>query len=420
MYEAKLVAGEGPIVDRIVKSTAPFGIDIGIFSSLIGLLRVTALSERFINILRNKTNKSGALDESAIAKAEQLWTTYLQQHQYSDIIESIEKDKPNKLKTQLGIGMDTNGLLRCHGRLRNAEISEGARQLTLLPKCSKYTELTIDMYHRKALHTGIAQTLSLVRQKYWIPQGGSIVRKILRACKICQKHEGGPYTMPLMPPLPTERVSVAATFTKTGIDYLDHFISKQKEINKRYGFAYSCSVTRAVHLELMQDMSAYQFLLGFRRFKARHGKPNKVISDNASQFKLAVDTISKLWADILTENDVLSYVANENIQWKFIVELAPWMCEFYERLVGLVKRSLRKTIGKILLKNEQLLTLLKKAEAVINSRPLVYVGNDINSYVALTPSHLLSLNPKIGLPVHNCNELTDSDFIPTLSSGESF
>ena len=81
--------------------------------------------------------------------------------------------------------MDKDGLLRCHGRLGNAEISEGARQPILLPKFSRYTELTIDMYHRKALHTGIAQTLSLVRQKYWIPQGRSIVRKILRACKIC-------------------------------------------------------------------------------------------------------------------------------------------------------------------------------------------------------------------------------------------
>ena len=89
---------------------------------------------------------------------------------------------------------------------------------------------------------------------------------------------------------------------------------------------------------------------------------NKVISDTASQFKLAVDSISKLWADILTESDMLSYVANENIQWTFIVELAPWMGGFYKRLLGLVKRSLRKTIGKIPLKNEQLLTLLKEAE----------------------------------------------------------
>ena len=71
-------------------------------------------------------------------------------------------------------------------------------------------------------------------------------------------------------------------------------------------------MTRAVHLELMQDMSAQQFLLGFRRFIARHGKPNKVISDNASHFKLAAETIYRLWTNILKENDVVSYVATSN------------------------------------------------------------------------------------------------------------
>ena len=213
------------------------------------------------------------------------------------------------------------------------------------------------MYHRKALHTGIAQTLSLVRQKFWIPQGRSIVRKILRACKICQKHEGGPYNMPLMPPLPTERVSVAASFTNTGIDYFGPLYIKAKgDTQKVWVCLFTCLVTRAVHLELMQDMSAQQFLLGFRRFIATYGKPNKVISDNTSHFKLAAETIDRLWTNILKETDVVSYVANENIQWKFIVELASWMGGFYERLVGLVKRSLRKAIGRICLTNEQLLT----------------------------------------------------------------
>ena len=154
-------------------------------------------------------------------------------------------------------------------------------------------------------------------------------------------------------------------------------------------------MTREVHLELMQDMSAQQFFLGFSRFIARHGKPNMVISDNVSHFKLAAETVDNLWTNILKENEVVSYVAIENIQWKFIVELAPWMGGFYERLVGLVKRLLRKAIGRFCLTNEQLLTLLNEAEAVINSRPLVYAGNDINSYVTLTPSHFLSLNPKI-------------------------
>ena len=93
------------------------------------------------------------------------------------------------------------------------------------------------------------------------------------------------------------------------------------------------------------------------------------------------------------------YAANENIQWTFTIELAPWMGGFCERLVGIVRRSLRKAIAKVCLTSEQLLTILKEAEAVINSRPLVYVGEDINSYMTLTPAHFLTLNPKIGLPV---------------------
>ena len=90
---------------------------------------------------------------------------YLQKDQYGDVIESIQKSKFNNLKIQLGIFMDINGILRCRGRLKNAGISESAKQPILLPKHNRYTDLVIDMYHRKALHAGIAQTLTLIRQK---------------------------------------------------------------------------------------------------------------------------------------------------------------------------------------------------------------------------------------------------------------
>ena len=96
-------------------------------------------------------------------------------------------------------------------------------------------------------------------------------------------------------------------------------------------------MTRTVHLEMMHDMSTQQFLLGFRRFVARHGHPKMVISDNAAQFKLASDTIYNLWGEILTEDDVIPYAKSKNIHWDFHVELVPWMGGFYERLVGIVK-----------------------------------------------------------------------------------
>ena len=69
------------------------------------------------------------------------------------------------LKIQLGIFMDINVRHRCRGRLENAGLSESAKQPILLSKHNKYTALIIDMYHRKALHTGIAQTISLIGQK---------------------------------------------------------------------------------------------------------------------------------------------------------------------------------------------------------------------------------------------------------------
>lgn len=71
---------------------------------------------------------------------------------------------------------------------------------------------------------------------------------------------------------------------------------------------------------------------------------------------------------------------------------------FYERLVGLVKSSLRKSIGKISLNIVQLETILTAVEMAVNSRPLVHVGADLNSVFALTPGDFLNLNPNTGVP----------------------
>ena len=416
MFEAKLVAGEGSPESK----EAPFGMDIKCFSSFTKLCRVTAWVNRFIIKLRKETNLSGPLEATEITKAETMWTKYVQSTEFHSVIENIQKKKSDNLIVQLGLYMDNSGLIRCQGRLENAEICEGARYPLLLPKCHRYTDLIIQCYHKKAFHTGCAQTLSSIRQKYWIPQGRRVVKCVLKKCTICRRHEGGPYKMPLMPPIPTERVSTSAPFTYAGVDYFGPlFTKKRTETQKVWVCLYTCLVTRAIHLELMYDMTTQQFLLGFRRFIACHGKPNRIISDNAAQFKLASETINKVWRQILTEEDIVSYSANENIQWVFTVELAPWMGGFYERLVGIVKRSLRKAIGRVCLNSEQLLTMLKEAEAVINSRPLVYVGDDINSSMTLTPAHFLTLNPKIGLPITTGDDTNDTDYKPEFSSADT-
>ncbi|CAC5402675.1 unnamed protein product [Mytilus coruscus] len=168
----------------------------------------------------------------------------------------------------------------------------------------------------------------------------------------------------------------------------------------------------------MLDMTTDQFLLGFRRFVARCGTPIQIISDNALQFKAASNVVQQEWEKVLNDSDIQNYVSNKGISWKFIAELAPWMGGFYERLVGLAKRSLRKTTGKVCLSVEQLRTLLTEVEAVVNSRPLAYIGEDIDSNIVLTSSCFLTLNKHTGIPERIDND-DDPEYKPQFSSTDN-
>ena len=155
---------------------------------------------------------------------------------------------------------------------------------------------------------------------------------------------------------------------------------------------------RAIHLEIV-DLSAEEFLLALRRFIARRGKPQQIVLDNAPQFKLTKSSVDVAWENAIRDPDVQSHIVKKRIRWSFVVRLSPWMGRFYERLAGISKMALRKATGKACLTKLQLQTFLTETEAIINSRPLVYLGEDINDRTALTPSHFPLPNTKTGTPL---------------------
>ena len=65
-----------------------------------------------------------------------------------------------------------------------------------------WTELLIKEFHQKLFHAVSSQTLSQIRNRYWIPQGRTIVRKVIHHCDICRKNHGGPFKMPKVSPWP--------------------------------------------------------------------------------------------------------------------------------------------------------------------------------------------------------------------------
>nr|XP_045594263.1 uncharacterized protein LOC123755542 [Procambarus clarkii] len=143
-------------------------------------------------------------------------------------------------------------------------------------------------------------------------------------------------------------------------------------------------------------MSAEAFLQAFRRFAARRSCPKLMISDNGSNFVAGEACLQEIW----NHPEVHSVLKQRQCYWKFIPPRAPWHGGFYERMVGTVKKCLRKTLHRQKINLTELQTLVVEIEARVNNRPLTYLTEDFSQREPLSPSHLIHgglLSPLISL-----------------------
>lgn len=73
------------------------------------------------------------------------------------------------------------------------------------------------------------------------------------------------------------------------------YVQSESGITKSYICFFKCAVTRAVHLEVVSDLSEKSFLQAFRRFSSRRSLPQRMISDNASTFLASAETLNDLF-----------------------------------------------------------------------------------------------------------------------------
>lgn len=367
-------------------------IDATRYSSWKKLLRVTAYVLRFVK--KANVKRSLELEAEEIRSAEGLWIKSIQCQSFAEevchMITSGKTPAP-LLVRQFNLYLDEKGLIRCRGRIQNSSLNQEVKTPMLLPSRHHVVELIIRDTHDRMLHSGVNTTLTTIRERFWIIRGRQTVKRILRRCVPCRRIEGNHFPIPQQPELPKERVSDDPPFTHTGVDFAGPLYTSEKVENtedaKVYVCLFTCASTRAVHLELTKRLSTEAFMLAFRRFTSRRGLPATMLSDNAKTFKSASKNIVK----IVRAKEVIQYMSNNGLTWKFIVEKAAWWGGFWERLVQTVKRALKKVIGRSCLSFEELRTLLVEVESIVNARPLTYVYDDLDGIsFALTPSHLIN------------------------------
>lgn len=354
-------------------------IDVTRFSSWNKLLRVTARVMKFLNRCRRLGDNSD-ISSSDLLEAEDLWIKDMQDEWKQEIASLQQGDRlssGSKL-SQLHPFVDSNGFLRSTGRLQNAEIDENVKHPLIVSNSHLALKLLILHHHSSSLHGGTQTVAYRLRQKFIIFKMIKTIKLTIRSCVTCRKSYLKSYAQPT-PPLPNFRVDESQrVFEAVGIDFTGPLHVKERdEVRKTYVLLFTCAVFRAVHLELLDDMSYRELMHGLSMFFARRGTPRLILSDNAKSFVKARTEFLR---------------SSAPFEWRMIPERAPWYGGFWERLMSVIKTPLRKTLGNSLISKRKMTSLLAQVESVVNDRPLTSVSADPRDPLPLTPNHFLRVN----------------------------
>ncbi|XP_043244832.1 uncharacterized protein LOC122393157 [Amphibalanus amphitrite] len=388
--DSEAAAEEVAVALTTTLSVTESPLDFERYSSLSRAVRVLGWVRRFIYNARRasgtrgrRTRQStasclrGELTSEELSEARrQLWAL-TQRDAYPEEVRALQSGRPvpkGSPLCRLNPFVGDDGLVRVRTRLQLADLSDDEVHPVLLPSCH-VCELLVREQHLLMKHAGVPTLVTALRGSFWIVGVRRLAKRVKRQCVSCQKQDARSCNAPVAP-LPRSRVTQAPPFAVTGLDFAGPVFCLDQPRKKLYICLFTCAVTRAVHLELMDSMSLSDFLLALRRFAARRGMPSEIFSDNAATLKGA-------------DSYLQAQLGHLAPVWRYIAPQSPWWGGWWERLVRTVKSGLKKSLGRRCLGKTELETLLLEIESCVNSRPLMYSGDDADSSSPLTPSHFL-------------------------------
>ncbi|XP_058840273.1 uncharacterized protein LOC131695773 [Topomyia yanbarensis] len=403
-------------VVTLVQSTPSVNAIFLRWSSYTRLLHVTGYCLRFLRNAHakartqpppNTTSVVKSLSVELLTQAKFILIRLAQQDAFGSEIRELEKGKPvakHSHVRQMSPFLDQGKVLRVGGRLKLAQLPYQMKHPALLPSFHPLSLLIANYYHNKMLHAGGRVLLSVIREEFWPVHGRRLVRSTVRKCFRCTRLNPEPARQHIGQ-LPVHRIVPSRPFSVAGVDYAGPLylkpIHKRAAPAKAYICLFICFATKAVHIELVSDLTTQAFLCALRRFIARRGRPTHIHSDNGKNFEGAKNELQQLFAMFQNQEEIekiTSTCAEEGITWHLVPPKAPHFGGLWEAAIKVAKKQLYRQLGPSRLSFEDVGTVLSQIEALMNSRPLLPMSDDPDDLAALTPAHFLIGTSMLALP----------------------
>ncbi|GFU56744.1 integrase catalytic domain-containing protein [Trichonephila clavipes] len=212
-------------------------------------------------MLKKSNVLHGPLTSEELSEAERFWIQFEQEKFFLEELKSLKDSKIEKESPLYNYMpyLDENRLIKLGGRLEFCNLSIDGKHPLILPKNSRLTTLIVRSEHNNVMYGGTSSTLAQVRSNNWIPKGHQLVKKVIRNCFICRKYLAKPIDQ-LTSPLLSDRINQTPAFSVCGLDFVGpRSVINFGELQKSYIVLFTCGVTRALHLELVSDMTTNSF-----------------------------------------------------------------------------------------------------------------------------------------------------------------
>lgn len=319
-----------------------------------------------------------------------------QEREFGNRLEKIIKGKSGADKSLKNLDpyLDEDGLLRVGGRIQQSvTLHPLQKHPYIIPKNGHLAKLIATHFHDQMHHTGARTTMAAVRDAgYWLINGKSVIKEVIHKCVVCRRLHQRPVDQK-MGQLPRERVEQSPPFTHVGMDVFGPFVVRDRRSEiKRWGLLLTCMYSRAVHVEMLDDLSTDGFLIALRNFIALRGKVSTIFCDQGTNF---VGACNELQAQInmVADEKVKEYMLQNAIKFKFNPPEGSHRGGTWERLIRSIRCVLNgmRSRYKGRLSSSTLRTAFYESACIVNSRPLTATDVSNPLETVITPNHLLTM-----------------------------